>query len=448
MLPIAQPRMQPPLLWRVNNQTDLETGKAPIYLRIKVGTQRREIATGVEATEAEWDVKAKEVKAIVRGCSAELAEARREAVQKSNAILLDWKKKVNDAWVVLKAAGGYVTADKIKRAVAGTGGTPLTLLELADKFYANVSRPSVGKAENTLKGYRVRRRILEEYLRSTCQASMLAAAVDLPWVRKFERWGVDTKGYTGSTARKHVNTLQQIISFGAHEELIATNPVAGYQFEAPILREDPAYLPEEEVQLLASTEFTRQGLARVADAWLFCVYTGLAYVDYMQFDIHKHLHTDKDGLMWIRMSRQKTKVKFSVLVLDEAQALIERYRREGGMPKFSNQHFNDELKVISKACFLSLPLTVGLARHTFSQRNRDMGFSDEVTSSQAGHDPKTMNLHYSKIREARIAAEYMKIKGRLPAAPPQTLAEQIAAAMKDPAQAELLRALVLGNDSH
>ncbi|QIX61879.1 hypothetical protein HER32_12070 [Hymenobacter sp. BT18] len=434
--------MQPPLLWRVNNQTDPVTGKAPIYVRIKVGPQRREIATGIEATEAEWDIDKHEVKAIVKGMSADRAEAQREWVQDANAMLLEWKSKINSAWNRLKDGPTYVTADRIKREVAATGTRPLTLLELADLFYTNISRPAEGKAENTLKGFRVRRRVLEEYLRSTSQAGLLAAAVDLPWVRKFERWGVDHKQYTGSTARKHVNTLQQIISFGAHEGKLSSNTIAEYQFQVSIQKRDPLYLPEAEVQLLATTEFCREGLARVADAWLFCAYTGLAYVDYMRFNAQEHVHTDASGVKWIRMTRQKSKVKFSMLLLPEAEAILSRYR--GGLPRFSNQHFNEELKVISAVCYLSVPLTVGLARHTFSQRIRDMGFSDEVTASMAGHDPKTMNLHYSRIREARIAAEYEKLRGALPVAAPPTLAQQLLTAMQNPEQAALLRQLILG----
>ncbi|GAB3303802.1 phage integrase SAM-like domain-containing protein [Hymenobacter tenuis] len=439
--------MQPPLLWRVNNQADPVTGKAPIYMRIKVGPQRREVATGVEATEAEWDVRAKQLKAIVKGCGPELAEARRAAAQDANAVLLAKVKGANDAWAYLKEQGGYVTADHIKRRVAASGTSPLTLLALADAFYENESRPGAGVADNTLKGLRSRRRILEEYLRLTCQATLLAAAVDLPWVRKFERWCVDHRGYTGSTARKHINTLQRIISFGAHEGKLSTNEIADYHFQTPVIRQDPAYLPEAELQLLAKTEFTRSGLSRVADAWLFCAYTGLAYVDYMAFDPAQHLHTDASGIRWIRMTRQKSKVKFSMLLLEEAAAILDRYKREGGLPKFSNQHFNDELKIVSQVCYLSLPLTVGLARHTFSQRIRDMGFSDEVTASMAGHDPKTMNLHYSRIREARIAGEYEKLKGRLPTAAPATLAEQLLQAMQDPAQAQLLRQLILSQNN-
>jgi hypothetical protein len=91
-------------------------------------------------------------------------------------------------------------------------------------------------------------------------------------------------------------------------------------------------------------------LEQVRDIFVFCCFTGLAFVDVQQLTPN-HLVKDNNGAMWIRKSRQKTGNMCNIPVLSVAQRLIEKYQdhpdciRKGViLPVISNQKMNAYLK--------------------------------------------------------------------------------------------------------
>ena len=411
------------------------SGLAPIYLRLTIGLvggvgQRADVATGVWATRKQWPAKAQQLK----GGSA--------GVQADNDTLALWLAKAKETYLRLKH-DPHLSAKALKAALVGEKRVALPLLSLADRFYVYASRADQRKAANTLSAYRTRRKSLELYL---CQAlkspALDAAAISLPWLRAFERWLSQEQGYGAATVHKHVNFVQLVIGFGAHEGLLALNPLAGYSYQTRPEPRDPTYLPEAEVQALARAALPTRALQDVADAWLLCCYTGLSYVEYARFNAAEHLHVDESGQRWIRINRQKKRwystALVSVPVLAETAALLARYPHH--WPALSNAYFNRALKEVSSLLDLSLPLTVGLARHTASHRFRNVyGFSDEDAAAICGHSIQMMNGHYSRKREDGIKQAMQRLLPA-PAPTPPTLLDQLRAALSDPATADVLRA--------
>ncbi|QHJ07886.1 phage integrase SAM-like domain-containing protein [Hymenobacter busanensis] len=433
------------LLWRVagkgawlpgQDPRDPEqspAGKAPIYLRITLAG-RANLATGVWATEAEWNVDAHEL----RGKS--------DAVKLDNAGLKDWVNRANSAYLTQKALNDSpdtppelkrpLTAQTIKLLLSPKLSSRLELLDLYRAFIAQQEKPELRMAAKTLQGYRARLGKLETYLLYLRRPKLLATEVTLPWVRKYEEWCVNSLKHDPSTARKHVNTLQQVMSHGAHEGHYPASPITDYDFQYCKEPADPDFLPEADVAKLQQAELATRTLNEVVDAWLFCCYSGLSYIEYYRFDPAEHLHTDLQGRRWLRIVRQKKRwyynepVSIPLYAFPELLALLERNKYQ--LRKFSNKYFNETLKQVSAILELSKPLTVGLARHTASHRMRNVhGLPDETVADICGHSVKMMNRHYSRKREESIALAVEKL-----APPAKSIEEQYQEAL---ANAERLR---------
>ena len=432
------------LLVREHHKEVAATGRAPIYLRLTLGLtggpgQRAEIATGVTATRRQWPTGNQRL----RGSGAE--------VEAMNAQLDMWLGKAKETYLRLKDSPD-LTAKLLKQALVGERRAHLPLLHLADRYYAHAAAPAARKARNTLSSYRTRLKSLDAYVREHLRAPNLEAeAVTLPWLRAFERWLSVERKYGAATVHKHVNHVQAVIGFGAHEGLLLHNPVADYDYQARPEPRDPVYLPEEEVQQMAAAVLPTRALQDVCDAWLFCCYTGLSYVEYNRFTPGQHLHSDASGQAWIRIERQKKRwfstAKVSIPVLAETAALLARYQLVH-LPKVSNAYFNRALKEVGAALQLSVPLTVGLARHTASHRLRNVyGFSDEDAAAICGHSIQMMNGHYSRKREEGLKQAMTRllpapVAVAEPAGEPCTLLNQLRARLGEAGAQAALRELL------
>ncbi len=238
--------------------------------------------------------------------------------------------------------------------------------------------------------------------------------------------------------KKHIGIICQVLKHGAHLGVLQANPSLGFGYQGRNKSKTPAYLTSSELQAIQTTRYTHYRMRACADVFLFLCYTGLSNVDYLRFRADKHLH-ESMGYTFIRMRRQKSNKGFSAWLQPEALEILVKYDQQ--LPVFNNDSFNDCLLRVRRLAGISQHLTTGLARHTFSQRLRDLGFSDEGASSQAGHTVEVMNERYSSISEQRIVQELERLQGK----PGPTLVDQLRAALLDPSQAEALRQMLRGD---
>jgi integrase len=110
----------------------------------------------------------------------------------------------------------------------------------------------------------------------------------------------------------------------------------------------------------------------VRDIFIFCCYTGLAYVDVLQLT-RSEIATGIDGEKWIYTSRQKTDTSTGIPLLPPALEILEKYKdhpqclnEERLLPVLSNQKMNSYLKEIADQCGITKKMTMHTARHTFA----------------------------------------------------------------------------------
>ena len=117
--------------------------------------------------------------------------------------------------------------------------------------------------------------------------------------------------------------LKKVVNLSLANGWMTVNPFAGIKYaEKKVIRE---YLTMPEVNRLREKGFSIQRLEMVRDIFLFCCYTGLAYIDVHNLrpeNITEDAHVRK----WIRKQREKTDVEFYVPLLEYPLQILEKYK--------------------------------------------------------------------------------------------------------------------------
>lgn len=171
----------------------------------------------------------------------------------------------------------------------------------------------------------------------------------------------------------------------------------------------------EELARIETHRFASERLQQVADLFIFCCYTGLAYQEMVNLK-KENLVTHKDETIWIEMHRQKTQKKFSVPLLPKGQSIIEKYQNhEFFLPIISNQKFNAYLKEIAEILGINKTLTHHIARKTFA--TTILLYNDipiEIVSELLGHSKISMTQeHYAKVMQSKISEHMQNLSKKL-----------------------------------
>ena len=182
---------------------------------------------------------------------------------------------------------------------------------------------------------------------------------------------------------------------------------------------DRPFLDEIELQTLFNKTFAVQRLEQIKDAFLFCCFTGLVFIDAKNLT-QEHLFTTSSGKIWIKMQRQKTKKWSHIPLLPQAKAILDKYekhpiRKQGFLLPFpTNQKMNAYLKEIAELCGISKNLTTHCARHTFATTvTLANHVSMESVSKMLGHSSILMTKIYARILDKSVEREMDELKNIL-----------------------------------
>ena len=213
---------------------------------------------------------------------------------------------------------------------------------------------------------------------------------------------------------RYMKCLKKVVNLSLANGWMTVNPFAGIKYaEKKVIRE---YLTMPEVNRLREKEFSIQRLEMVRDIFLFCCYTGLAYID-----VHnlrpENITEDAHGRKWIRKQREKTDVEFYVPLLEYPLQILEKYKnhplcKERGtlLPVYANQKMNSYLKEIADFCGIKKQLTMHIARYTFATT---ITLANDVklenVSKMLGHTSTRMTQHYAHVMNDSLAREMDRI---------------------------------------
>ena len=345
------------VLFYIKKQKLLKTGEAPICMRVTINKRKQEIMVKRSIPVELWDQK------------KESSKGKDRAAKELNHYLDTTKAKILAIHHDLLEEGLEVTAESVRDRFYGRDSSKHTLLTI----YAEQNRKCrelIGRdyAESTVKKFdtainRLREFITERFHKEDVPLDKVTGE----FIRDFDFWLKTERKMQNNSALKHLKELKKVMRIALANGWIKKDPFYGIR-----LRRDEVnveFLSREELETLINKKFSIQRLEQVRDVFVFCCFTGLAFIDVLQLK-KEHLIKDNQGALWIRKARQKTHQMSNIPVLTPARKLIEKYadnpeciEKDVLLPVISNQKMNAYLKEIADLCGISKRLTTHTARH-------------------------------------------------------------------------------------
>lgn len=201
------------------------------------------------------------------------------------------------------------------------------------------------------------------------------------------------------TLHNYHKILKMYTRLAAHLGYIVEDP-----YESPLCKfergnyKERRPLNEEELLLLRKMNLSPKE-ERVRDLFIFCAYTGLAFVDSQVFDFFT-MTESVNGQAYIDGKRVKTGCTFYTPILPPAMDVLKKYNFH--LPRISNQKANDYLHLLEMRCGFNKPLTTHVARHSFATLILSYDVPIENVARMMGHtDIKTTQI-YAKILHSTI----------------------------------------------
>jgi len=219
---------------------------------------------------------------------------------------------------------------------------------------------------------------------------------------------------TNNGAMKHMERLKKMSRLGVRLDWIAKDPFENYKLRFE--KTEREYLTKRELRLIEETTFTKEGIEKCKDVFLFSCYTGLSYIDVKALT-PDHLLNGIDGNEWLFTKRIKTNEKLKIPLLLQAKEIIKKYEDSAErritkvlLPVYSNQKVNYYLKEICKACKINKKVTFHTARHTFATTvtlSNDVPI--ETVSKMLGHTKLSTTQIYARVLEHKIGEDMQNL---------------------------------------
>jgi site-specific recombinase XerD len=395
------------LVWADKRKTDA-SGNVPLYARITYLGRRAEISLGRKVDPKKWDAET----SYVKGNSAEVRDINTQIMEATNEI----RRAFDD----LKRTEDLITAEKIKAKYTGEGTVHRMLLEVFDE-HNNKLEKLLDKdfVRATLTKYKTVRKKTFEYIQFRYKKpDVYLESIDYSFVTGLEMYLKTEDGIEHNTAMRYIKNLKKIINLAVNNQWMSHNPFN--LFKCTYNKVARVELEWEEIQALAEYQFKVKRLAEVRDTFLFCCYTGYAFVDVDKLT-PQHVINGTDGVTWIKTTRTKTDIEANVPLLPQAIQIIDRYAdhhcriiENRLLPVKSNQKMNAYLKEIGDLAGIEKVLTTHIARHTFATTvTLENDVPLETVSRMLGHTKQSTTQIYAKMKDKKVNRDMLALQERL-----------------------------------
>lgn len=288
-------------------------GNIPIYMRITVNRERKELVTKIECEPDRWNNQ------------AQRAKGTNETSRTINALLDTLERKVHEIRLQLIEANKAITADTIKNILTGQEEKPKMLLEVFQQHNKQLAALE-GRdfAPATVKRYDTALEHVRNFIKwKYKQADIEIKSLSYEFVASFEFYLKSERKCNHNSTIKYISNTRKIVNYCLKSGWLSKDPFFGFKMnKKEVVRE---YLSKEEIQALAGKQFAIDRLSQVRDIFLFSCYTGLAFVDVFQLTPER-ISKGIDGNQWIFTSRQKTDTPTRVPLLPPALEILGKYK--------------------------------------------------------------------------------------------------------------------------
>tara|TARA_R110002111_G_scaffold116626_1_gene178066 strand:- start:765 stop:2006 length:1242 start_codon:yes stop_codon:yes gene_type:complete len=393
------------LLFYIKKSKVDDLGNANIYLRITVDGKRSELSIRRKVAVNRWNSKA----GLANGSSKEINELNRYLSAIKNKIFQMHQRFIEKEETV--------TASSLRDAYVGKDKNAKMLMQIFQDHNDQIERLiGIDFSANTLTRYKTTKNHLKNYLIDEYSVIDIALKkVDIMFINSLEYYLKTVKKCSHNTAFKYVSNLKKIIRIAYRNGWIAADPFINYKTKFKIV--DREFLLEDEIKSIIEKETTIERLNVVKDIFIFCCFTGLAYIDVKKLS-KDNILLGIDGEYWVKTKRTKTDSRTNIPILPIAQSILNKYtdhpdisNSDKVLPVLSNQKMNTYLKEIADICGIQKNLTFHLARHTFATTvTLNNGVPIESVSKMLGHKSLRATQHYAKILDRKVSDDMKTLR--------------------------------------
>jgi len=382
-----------------------KTNQAPVYMRVTVNGKRKAISINRRFDIDRWEDgqpmgnknDAKLMRRYMSSMREKIYEFQRDMIDRNET----------------------VTAEKIKERFTGIEKRAHSLMQVFI-FHNKLMYDLTGKDYSiaTYKRYEVTRKHIKEFMQSQYNCDdMSLNEIKYEFITGFEFYLKTVRKCNHNSTMKYIKNFKKVINLAIKYDWLEKEPFQ--HFQCKIKPVERAYLTKEELTELENKIMIIPRMDQVRDVFVFCCYTGLAFIDVSKLSID-HIVTGIDGTKWINLNRTKTKTKSQIPLLPKAQEILDKYNnllmhKPGTLlPVITNQKMNAYLKELADMCGITKPLTFHIARHTFATTvTLTNGVPIETVSAMLGHKNLRTTQIYSKVVELKISTDMAALREKL-----------------------------------
>jgi integrase len=390
------------LVFNIRRNKLLRNGEAPLFMRITVDNERIESSLSRSINPNLWDDNRKRAK----GNSV-------EAIQ-LNSYIDTCRNKVYEYQLYLERNNKPVTAKVLMNLfMYGIEKKRVSFLQFCQDEIAKMEKlVGIDMSASTIQRYNITLKLFKLFLETQGKTELYIDEIDSQTIPDFIFFLKAERKCQHNTVVKYIRGMAKIIRNGIKAGLIEEREER-LNLSINAVETIPIFLTKEELNSIIEKDFDIERINQVKDIFLFCCYTGLAFIDVKGLK-KEHLEKDNDGNMWIRKKRTKTGVGAHIPLLGAALKIIDKYSHLNSdflFPVPSNQKMNCYLKEISDICGVKKTLTTHCARHTFATTvTLANKVSMESVSKMLGHTDIRMTKHYAQILDSTVQEEMLNLK--------------------------------------
>ena len=257
------------ILFFIKRKKLLKDGTASIFARVTFNRLSAEVATGKSVVPTQW--------VATKG----RAKGNTLVNKQVNSFLDQMEYTLHDLTLQIQREGKQVSAKEIlnryKHLNAPKPKTGILALyaehnqELEELVGISVALATYKRHETSLK-------LFHEFLLYRYQVEDLAVSeIDVEILQKYQHYLMTVRHNNNNTTVKYIRNLGKILNLAVSRKLITASPIE--ELKLKIEPVDKGFLTQEELTKLADKDFSIVRLEQVRDVFLFCCYTGLAYID-------------------------------------------------------------------------------------------------------------------------------------------------------------------------
>lgn len=295
------------------------------------------------------------------------------------------------------------------------------VLDSVKEYYSQFIEKNKNLSINTLKTYKKSINHLEKFLKHSSKTKIKLTEFSFQHALSFHRFMLSSineykkTALSEASAASNIKRIKTIFQRFVEEGILVKNPFSGLKLKTKSPKK--IKLLPFEIREIYKYDFSYDPkLEKSKDIFIFCVLTGLSYIDAMELK-QENIRSCYNAEHFLEINRAKTQIETKQFVVSQVITIVNKLRRLNSfgttiLPNYSNQAYNRNLKLIAKELKLTKPLTTHLARHSFRQLLAESGITDiAAIKSMMGHTRNNdIDSTYHEVTERQLLNAKIKLQ--------------------------------------